>query len=101
MILSRPLAGDSILDGELGAASPIKTMQSHLARMGLPVRVSGVLDEATVNAVNGIFDGWDDVPSKLRTGRLNKHQIAVNIALVTRYVKLAAAGATSYDRLPE
>ncbi len=102
MILGLPIAGDSILDGELGAAGgPIKTVQTHLARMGLPVRVTGVLDAATVNAVNGVFDGWDDLPKKLRTGRLTKHEIATQIGLVTHYVKLAATGATSYDRLPE
>jgi len=101
VILGRPLAGDSVMDGGFGAASPIKTMQTHLARMGLPVRVNGVLDTPTVTAVNGIFDGWDDVPPELRTGRLTKHQIATRIALVTHYVKLAAAGATDFDRLPE
>lgn len=99
MILGRPIAGDSIFGAAGGG--PIKTMQSHLARMGLPVRVSGVLDTATVNAVNGVFDGWDDAPAKLRTGRLTKHEIATQIALVTHYVKLAATGASSYDRLPE
>lgn len=94
--------GDSVMDGGLGAAGgPIKTVQVHLANMGLPVRVTGVLDAATVNAINGVFNDWDDVPPKFRTGRLSKHEIAANIALVTRYVKLAAGGASSYDRLPE
>ena len=94
--------GDSILDGGLGAAGgPIKTLQVHLARMGLPVRVTGALDDATVNAINGIFNDWDDVPPKLRTGRLTKHEIATQLGVITRYVKLAAMGASSYDRLPE
>jgi hypothetical protein len=98
MILGRPIAGDSILGA---AGGPIKTVQVYLARMGLPVHATGVLDAATVNAINGIFDGWDDAPPKLRTGRLTKHEIAAQIGLVTRYVKRAATGATSFERLPE
>ncbi len=98
MILGRPIAGDSILGA---AGGPIKTVQSLLANMGLPVRPTGVLDDATVAAINGIFDGWDDAPPKLRTGRLTKHEVATNIGLVTRYVKIAAHGATNFERLPE
>lgn len=98
MILGRPIAGDSVFGASGG---PIKTVQSYLARMGLPVRATGVLDNATVNAINGIFDGWDDAPPKLRTGRLTKHDIATQIAVVAHYVKLAATGATNFDRLPE
>lgn len=95
MILGTPLGG-------LGAAGgPIKTVQTYLAHMGLPVRPTGVLDAATVNAINGIFDGWDDAPAKLRTGRLTKHEIAAQIGVVAHYVKLAATGATSFERLPE
>jgi hypothetical protein len=98
VILGVPIAGDSIFGA---AGGPIKTVQSLLVHMGLPVRVSGVLDDATVNAINGIFDGWDDAPPKLRTGRLTKHEVATNIGLVTRYVKRAAGGATNFERLPD
>jgi len=101
MILGRPLGGGPASNGFGAAGGPIKIVQTYLARMGLPVRVSGVLDAATVNAINGIFDGWDDAPPKLRTGRLTKHEIAMQIGVVARYVKLAATGATSFERLPE
>jgi len=103
MILGRPVAGFGITQAaDFGAAGgPIKTVQVYLARMGLPVRATGVLDAATVNAINGIFDGWDDAPPRLRTGRLTKHEIATQIGVISRYVKLAATGATNFERLPE
>lgn len=80
--------------GGLGAASsPVRAMQSTLARMGLPVRPTGVIDAATVAAVNGIFDDWSDVPPKLRTGRLSARDIGRQIGLVSHYVRIAAGGA--------
>jgi hypothetical protein len=78
-----------------GAASgaPIKTIQLTLAKMGLPVHPTGVLDQPTVDAVNGVFNGWDDAPPDLRTGRLTAHDIARKLPVVTRLVKQAAGGA--------
>lgn len=98
MILGCPIAGES----EFGAAGgPIRTVQTLLVRMGLPVRASGVLDDATVAAVNGVLGDWDDAPPKLRTGRLTKHEVAVNLPTITHLVKRAATGATNFERLPE
>lgn len=80
---------------DLGAAGggPIRTIQVTLAKMGLPVHPTGVLDDATVQAVNGVFNGWDDAPPALRTGRLTKHDIARQLPVVVKYVRLAAGGA--------
>lgn len=80
---------------DLGAAGggPIKSIQLTLSKMGLPVRPTGVLDDPTVTAINGVFGNWDDVPPDLRTGRLTKHQIAQRLPVVAKYVKLAAGGA--------
>lgn len=83
--------------GLLGAASPIKNLQKTLVSIGMPVQPTGVLDQATVDAVNGVFDGLDIVPSKLRTGRLTKHDVAAQIGVVTKYVKLAAGGAMNVN----
>lgn len=80
---------------DLGAPSggPIKTIQVTLAKMGLPVHPTGVLDDLTVSAINGVFNGWDDAPPDLRTGKLTAHDIARKLPVVTRLVKLAAGGA--------
>ena len=98
MILGVPIAGDSVFGA---AGGPIKTVQSLLANMGLPVRPTGVLDDATVSAVNGVLGDWDDAPPKLRTGRLTKHEVAANLPTITHLVKRAAGGATNFERLPE
>jgi hypothetical protein len=88
-----------IFGTNFGAAGggPIKTIQMSLAKMGVPLRPTGVLDQATVDAINGVFSGWDDVPPKLRTGQLTKHDVAVQIGAVSKYVKLAAHGAMSVN----
>ena len=78
-----------------GAATggPIRTIQVTLAKMGLPVHPTGVLDDPTVDAINGVFNGWDDAPPALRSGKLTKHDIARQLPIVTRLVKQAAGGA--------
>jgi len=80
---------------DLGAAGggPIKSIQLTLSKMGLPVRPTGVLDDPTVTAINGVFNGWDDAPPALRTGKLTKHDIARQLPVVARLVRQAAGGA--------
>lgn len=84
-----------MLQGSLGSAggSPIRTIQLTLVKMGIPVRPTGTLDQATVDALNGVFNGWDDAPPKLRTGKLTAHDVARQLPLVTKLVKQAAGGA--------
>ena len=89
MILGRPLGA--------AGGGPIKTIQTTLSKMGLPVRATGTLDQATVDAINGVFSDWSDVPPKLRTGRLTKHDVAANVGTVAKYVKLTAGGAMVVD----
>jgi hypothetical protein len=84
----------------LGAAhggSPIRTVQALLQRMGLPVKPSGVLDQATVDAINGVLGDWSDAPPQLRTGRLTAHDVARQLGAVSKYLKLAAGGAMRVD----
>ena len=79
----------------LGAGVSVSALQAYLAQMGLPVHRTGVIDKATVAAVNGVFDGWDDAPADLATGDLTAHQIAAKLPEVVHYVRLAARGAMS------
>ena len=90
MIFGVPGRSDSF-----GAATggPIKSIQLTLAKMGLPVHPTGVLDNPTVSAINGVFNGWDDAPPALRTGQLTKHDIARQLPTVAKLVKQAAGGA--------
>jgi len=74
----------------------VKNLQRRLASVGLPVKQTGFVDEATRDAVNGIFAGWDDAPASLRGGNLTAGQISKNLPLVTKYVKLALGGAQNF-----
>jgi len=87
--------GRSEASAYFGAASggPIRGIQHTLAAMGMPVRPTGVLDQPTVEAVNGVLNGWDDAPPALRTGKLTQHDIARQIGLVAKLIKQAAGGA--------
>lgn len=85
-----------------GAAhDPVPGIQRTLASMGIPVRVTGVLDQQTVDAINGVFNGWDDAPPALRTGKLTQHDIARQIGLVSKLVKHAAGGALVFHDVNE
>lgn len=78
----------------LGAAvGPIKSIQLDLQKIGLPVQPTGVLDDPTVVAINGVFQGSVDVPPKLATGNLTKHDIAKNLSVVARSLKVIVHGA--------
>lgn len=95
MILGRAM-------GQLGAArGPISTIQAHLRAMGMPVHASGALDQATVDGVNSVFNGWDDAPPKLRTGRLTAKDIAKQARLVAALMKKAAGGALVFHDVNE
>jgi hypothetical protein len=74
----------------------VKSLQRRLASVGLPVKQTGVVDSATVQAVNGIFAGWDDAPANLSGGNLTAGQIAKNLGLVSKYVKKALGGAQNF-----
>lgn len=84
-----------ILGSGLGAATatPIRAIQQTLQHIGLGVHVTGRLDQATVDAINGVLGGWDDAPPYLRTGKLSMHDIAAHLQDVSRYLRKAAGGA--------
>ena len=83
----------------LGAArgGPIKTIQLDLRKIGVPVDPTGVLDDPTVQAINNIFNGSVDVPPKLATGNLTKHDIAANIGAVSKALKVVVHGAQNFE----
>ena len=94
--------GDDLMGaGEyaLGAAAPspkdqVKGMQARLRGIGFSdVRPTGKLDRVTVEAINSIFNGWDDAPPALRTGTLTDRQIAANLGTVQKYMKKAVGEA--------
>jgi hypothetical protein len=74
-------------------ATPIRAIQQTLQHLGTGVRLTGRLDQATVDAINGVLGGWDDAPPALRTGKLSQHDIAAHIRDVAKYLRLAAGGA--------
>lgn len=80
--------------GAFGAAGgPIKSIQIDLQKIGLPVQPTGVLDDPTVTAINGVFEGSVDVPPKLATGKLTKHDIASSLPVVAHALKVIVRGA--------
>lgn len=79
----------------------VGNIQRTLRSIGMQVPQTGALDAATVAAINSIFAGWDDAPPRLRTGELTAAQIAANLPMVSRYLKLATSGAKSFDELDE
>lgn len=87
------------LFGLSGGAGPIKSIQLDLIKIGLQVRASGVLDDPTVVAINGVFQGSVDVPPKLATGSLTKHDIASNLPAVSRGLKVIVHGAQNFENV--
>lgn len=83
---------------KVGAAMQpgVKNLQRRLASVGLQVKQTGVVDDATTQAINGIFAGWDDAPAKMRTGKLTASEISRNLPLVTKYVKKALGEAQNF-----
>lgn len=84
-----------ILSHSLGAAAggPIKTIQNDLRHIGIPIAATGVLDDPTVTALNQVFEGSVDVPPLLRTGKLSKHDVARQLPIVARSLKVIVHGA--------
>jgi len=63
----------------------------------VPIRATGVLDQATVDAINGIFEGSVDVPRALASGQLTAFQVARQIGTVSRALKIVARGAMNIE----
>lgn len=74
----------------------VKNLQRTLASIGMGVKTTGVVDEATVEAVNSVFNGWDDAPESLKGGNLTASQIAKNLPTVSKYLRLAVHGAQGF-----
>lgn len=82
-----------------GAAGPIKTIQLDLQKIGLPVRATGTLDQATVDAINGVFNGSVDVPLDLRSGNLSMHDIARKLPVVSKSLKTIVRGSQTFSNV--
>lgn len=82
-----------------GAAGPIKTIQLNLQKIGLPVHATGTLDQATVDAINGVFNGSVDVPPDLRSGNLSMHDIARRLPVVARSLKTIVRGSQNFENV--
>ena len=74
--------------------SPIRGIQADLAKIGMPVRITGRLDAPTVDGINQVLGSWDDAPLILRK-KLSMHDIAQNIGLVRTTLHKAVGGAMS------
>ena len=84
------------------AKNPVLAMQKDLLKIGSDgVRPTGKLDEATVRAINGVFNGWDDAPKNLTTGNLTISQVSKNQALVARYLHKAIGEMKSFSNVNE
>lgn len=78
-------------------AGPIRAIQLDLKKIGIPVATTGSLDDATVQAINQIFNGSVDVPPRLATGNLSKRDIVANILAVSRALKIIVRGAQNFE----
>lgn len=77
-------------------------MQKDLLKIGSDgVKPTGKLDEATVNAINGVFNGWDDAPKNLTSGNLTPAQISKNQNVVARYLHKAIGEMTTFSNVNE
>jgi hypothetical protein len=83
------------------SSSPIKAIQKDLMRIGTEVRPTGVVDQATVTAVNNVFNGWDDAPPALRGGDLTAGQITKNAKVVAKYLHKAVGETTTFADVNE
>lgn len=88
------LRGSGLSDFGAAANATVKNIQRALRGLGFTdIRVTGVLDARTVTAINGIFGGWDDAPTKLRSGALSARQVSANLPVVAKYLRQAIGGA--------
>lgn len=81
------------------AGGPIRSIQNDLRAIGIPVRATGTLDDATVTALNQVFVGSVDVPPALATGTLTKHDIAAKLPVVVRSLKVIVHGAQNFENV--
>lgn len=81
----------------MGAArSDIITIQRQLQKINADIRPTGKVDAATVIGVNSVFNGWDDAPPELATGRLTAAQISKNARTVAKFLKKAIGESTTF-----
>lgn len=93
-----------MLSGSKGAnpSNPVLAMQRDLLKIGSDgVAPTGKLDEATVRAINGVFNGWDDAPKSLTTGNLTLSQISKNQNVIARYLHKAVGEMKSFSNVNE
>jgi hypothetical protein len=77
-------------------AAGVKRVQRALASVGMPVRTTGVVDQATVSALNNIFAGWQDAPPKLRAGGLTARDVKSMLPSVEKYLARAVGEAQKF-----
>lgn len=87
------------ISGFGAAGGPIRAIQNDLRTIGIPLRATGTLDDATVLALNQVFVGSVDVPRALATGTLTKHDIAAKLPVVMRSLKVIVHGAQNLQNV--
>ncbi len=97
-IRRRRSSGPSLVAGD---GEAIRAIQKDLGRIGADVKPTGRLDEATVLAINGVFNGWDDGPKAMTTGKLTAAQISKNATVVAKYLHKAVAQMTTFANANE
>lgn len=99
--LVRGISNASSTSGAAPRSPGVKNLQRSLQSIGMEVKPTGVVDAATVTAINEVFSGWDDAPPKLRTGNLTAKQISSNLPVVAKYLHQAISGSKSFEQLDE
>jgi hypothetical protein len=89
-------AGTEKLPAPGAKVSGVKNMQRSLSNIGMPVKLTGVIDQPTVEALNAVFQGWDDAPARLRTGTLTAREIQSMLPAVQHYLHKAIGEAKDF-----
>lgn len=88
--------GNMIRSSSMGAGSKgmgIVALRRKLRGIGMDVKADGDVDQSLVDAVNGIFKGWDDAPKGLQAGDMTAQGLRTHVKLVNQLVDKAIGGA--------
>jgi len=88
--------GAMIRSSSMGAGSRglgIVALRRKLRGIGMNVKADGDVDQPLVDAVNGIFKGWDDAPKGLQAGDMTTQGLRTHVKLVNQLVDKAIGGA--------
>jgi len=78
----------------MGAATdPTSSLRKKLRSIGFDIKKTGPVDQDVVDAVNGIFKGWDEAPKGLQAGDMTVAGCRKYVAKVDELVGKAIGGA--------